>query len=1151
MLFWLILNGYVVWICGLVLLVCLGAYFVWRRPRTRARRNAASEKRLLGIHLGDLSLADENTLVTLGGTLSSRKTCERLEDGAPVLITAMDEARAGHREQERPPISVCVDDLSLNMGDVKIALTGPVDLRAGSQEYHPGLKLNRLNEEIRTRAIDASDGDLPLNLKRRFVFRSLQNGDQVRARGSLLHTVEQGEDRWRLDPVAKKLGGPLALEVVYDGEPLVWGPARFRVVSVVAIYVLAFVLVLAGVGELAIRLADASPEGTGGGAAAGPGEVPYAVAAMTPFHRRAALTRLLDTLVQARSPALERIVTLNRICGRCRQSFALLVGHHRYSEAIEQRKRCPDPDHPRAIVAAYVRLGRFKEASDVLTAHPPPADEAPDRLRIWAEAHLLAGRLKPAAEAVRGLASAADAQAGKLGGAAAAEHEQTVDNITCLAGVLEALAGARDKAALARLGQQTTKHPGCAMMLWDLRARLDRASSARSQPSGPKPPGPRSELHEHYLMLAAEAGQPWTGPVPASGALAAAEQILAPGASGQVADFALRQAALRRLAQVKAPDARTQCYRATLAADLAAAFLLLGDSKQASKMSQMMSGDFGRLGTAHTQRNQRIAKLLERLNAGRLRLVLSDIADPQLAWLRSLRYRRARRVLGALRREQRRRPRSPLNERFRRMLASLDKRQLTLLTSPLPKAAREQMKEAPKDERLKVLQGLLPPKQSARLTRSLDAGYDSLSLEPLLQFVPEDKLERLLGTLRTGQRSALPSWRRQQYLQILTLLNKDRHKLLLSLLPSKTRSWLLTALRDQQPRLLLDTYFTVEERKQRLLSSLDGKELKLLLLDRLEAGQVRRLLLTLKEDQQRELLLAALEPEPYSKIRRFLSHSWSRRLKKLSTVEVPRSPSKQKEQFQQLLTEMDERPFVYLWRFIESSHLQELPQQAKNRLLPQVAELDFQLSRFFNNDEPLARSRRAAEFSALFELRVHGPAAASKLLAPIAGSKYVKLIAAVSELQQKGHSSFLVPRLRESSLWHAGDAKAWEHVSLGLGKELSAWLWERKDLGARFLLAGAGHLRSGKQQLCRWIDIGDAASCRRCSLTGIVRETARRREAARTLGCKEVAARYDQISRRFAGALSRRRFALPLAVLEAWTPLADDDSSGSGGNKAD
>jgi hypothetical protein len=1071
-----------VWVGSLALAICLGGFLAWWRPRARARSRAAAARRNLGIPRQDTTALNLNAVVVLRGTLECQESRQRFEDQAPVAITSMQASKVQGDTpgSQQSSVSDSVQSMAIVLGDKRVALKGQVDLIAGSHEYHPGIKYPGLDGAIHQRVVTATGGQPPFDLKQSFIFRSVKSGDLVHVRGCLMREQTEGQDLAQgpeesgdlvLVPGASGFNAPSVLEMTCAGSPGVRGPARMKVGIGVAMGLAVFALLFIGGGELAYQMASSSGEAKADAADAS-GGISHALAAATPLRRRSALSSLHQALVRGRGYDLQPIIGLNDLLGQCEDSFALLMRFHRYAEAIEQRESCPDSDKPHTIAEAYLRLGRFKEASDVLAAHPPPDDEPAHRMHLWTEVHLLADRPKRAAAAAR-----------RLG------------KVTCLAELLGATALKSQSALLAQ---------------------------------------GKCGLQKQHLLLLAEAGRPQAGSAAKTEALAQAELLLQPAGLGRVADLALMQAALRRLKLVQDPEPRIRSYRARVAADLAAAHLALGQGSSAKLLSLRAVADLGRLKSAHLARTRLIATLLAKLRYRQLRMVLSDLPRESLQWLAASKYMTSRRVQGQLKRELGERARGPLPEQFKRLLASLNKKQLKKVAFALPEGQRDALKDAPRSDRLKQLQAHLPAPALAKLNRRLKAGYDAVTFKPLLDFMPADAQKRLLNSLNAQQNAWLPSKRRQQYMRLLAHLKKGQHKLLLSLLPERTRKWLLTSMRRDRHLLMLNTYLTHDQLKQRMVKSFEGKPLKKLLLDELTNKQIKWLLHALKSDEQRKLLVASLPFKHRGPARRFLKGSWSKKLRNLAALSFAQPKrTQQYELFKKLVTSLKAREFKMLWQWFDRETFRNLPAKGLQRLLPTVGGLNEQLGRYFNSDVPLVQSRRAAALAAAVELRVGGPSGARKLLTPLGGakSKSAALIDAVVHFQQGQKTYLLVQRLRQSPLWAKDDAPAWEHVSLGSGKELAAWLRRSRDGGSRFALLGAPRLRNGKEELCAWLGRGDAKTCQECSLGDVVKELAGRREAARALGCKELALAQSKISQLFVKALSNRGVALPLAAL--------------------
>ena len=138
--------------------------------------------------------------------------CPRLEDGVPVAVTTYEPPRAdGARRELR---SERARSMWVKVGQVSIALEGPVVIDVGSEEQYPGRAPDGLEPAVQKRLAAAPRGSArarggPLH----GVFRSVKAGDQV----AIVGRVERGAgDTWRLIPDASG-----ALRLCYRRRPTV------------------------------------------------------------------------------------------------------------------------------------------------------------------------------------------------------------------------------------------------------------------------------------------------------------------------------------------------------------------------------------------------------------------------------------------------------------------------------------------------------------------------------------------------------------------------------------------------------------------------------------------------------------------------------------------------------------------------------------------------------------------------------------------------------------------------------------------------------------------------------------------------------------------------------------------------------------------
>lgn len=183
--------------------------------------------------------------------------CERF-DGVSVAAAALTLAYPRGAEHRVPAVTTRAEKLALRVGGTTIALEGPVEVLAGSEEtwFARGLRAAGAAIAGRVRELDPP-ARLPRALaSRALVMRSVHGGDRVRVCGRLQSLVlglgGPSREEWSLAPIH---GGAIA--VAYEGTPHVPGVSARSVVRV-AIVSAALAIVLFGLGgHVSAALGDA------------------------------------------------------------------------------------------------------------------------------------------------------------------------------------------------------------------------------------------------------------------------------------------------------------------------------------------------------------------------------------------------------------------------------------------------------------------------------------------------------------------------------------------------------------------------------------------------------------------------------------------------------------------------------------------------------------------------------------------------------------------------------------------------------------------------------------------------------------------------------------------------------------------------------
>jgi hypothetical protein len=296
------------WAACLCSLGALGLLAAYLAPRLRARRDAARARYQLGPAQRHLPLPDQ--VVTLAGALACPQgSCARFEDGTPAAAATMWGAslRADGPEKRPLALSVRAPALTLQIDEVPVTLTGPLDVAVGAAEFRPGRNFNALDETIQRRTAAALDAPPAFHLDRVFCFRSVGPGTPVMVRGYLQLLAEQGDheasyrqpaERWVLSPVSTAPGvgegAPDVLELAAERAPAVQGPQWKRLLRGACLGLAAGALLAGGV---TLRPSSSGPaKGPVAASSAGPAPVVWQAAAA--FGER----------LKARPPATRRLV---------------------------------------------------------------------------------------------------------------------------------------------------------------------------------------------------------------------------------------------------------------------------------------------------------------------------------------------------------------------------------------------------------------------------------------------------------------------------------------------------------------------------------------------------------------------------------------------------------------------------------------------------------------------------------------------------------------------------------------------------------------------------------------------------------------------------------------------------------------------------
>ncbi len=397
---WVFVHGYVVWLLGLALCgMAGGAWARWWRPRRRSRAARRQALEAVGAPCQRLPVEREGEAVTLRGELTVGAACDRFEDGRPVAVTAA----AMDADSDLPAMVLRQgENLCLRVDGAEVLLDGPISLLGGADEIHARLGLAQLPDDVMGRVRQAGDGE-PFLPGEPLVLRSMTAGQPVLVKGRLAPRAEhhggyREAPTWRLRAVAD---GPEELPL-FDVLPMVAAlPARARLISWGAPLraslgsMLAFLALAALTGEVfhGCDLGDAYTRGL--------------VMAVTPLGRATAFNQL-----ETQGPIGHRISELrlqvNEIQGRCQDNYRELTRSHQFRRVASYARTCPG--EPQVMAEALYALGRFGEASHLLSRHHDELDRAPvssrlndlnKRVLTRVRIHILARREKAALRELR------------------------------------------------------------------------------------------------------------------------------------------------------------------------------------------------------------------------------------------------------------------------------------------------------------------------------------------------------------------------------------------------------------------------------------------------------------------------------------------------------------------------------------------------------------------------------------------------------------------------------------------------------------------------------------------------------------------------------------------------------------------------------
>ena len=232
---------------AIAIVVLTSVYVRWSGGK-RSRAQAKKRRDALGDPGVELHPRDEDHAIAVRGSLKLKgDPTKRYEDGKGAAATTM-EVSAARTWYEAPQLDVAshrrAETLELNVGGKLVALEGRIVVKVGSTEHWPAEDVKSTDDEVAR--IILSDGGFDPRLCDGYpVYRSLHDGDEVIARGTLSGSRDDGEQsvgyrdaarRWRLHA-----GGDYAIQLASTKPPryrgkrdlLLVGPALIVAIGVV------------------------------------------------------------------------------------------------------------------------------------------------------------------------------------------------------------------------------------------------------------------------------------------------------------------------------------------------------------------------------------------------------------------------------------------------------------------------------------------------------------------------------------------------------------------------------------------------------------------------------------------------------------------------------------------------------------------------------------------------------------------------------------------------------------------------------------------------------------------------------------------------------------------------------------------------------
>lgn len=390
----LFVYGSWIWKALVVLSVAGGFVLPWRVRRRRARKNAARARQALGAPTTDLETRTAGDAVVIAGALSTTS------DPVPGFLTSADvlAQSAWSFSSAAHVASQSAEKLAITVGDERVLLSAPIQVRAGSVEELPRAKAVGLPEKTQARLEAARDGAPLLGGPLRF--ESLVAGDTVWAAGTLARrprAAGETEAGYRDDAGGFALvphDDDEAIGMVTTTHPRV--RSSFRLVPVFsAVGCGALMLgVLAIIGVIALEANEGSPAIFGTG---------RQIAAATPFHREDALELAsydLGRAVRRGRADAEQLFALAQVDGRMDCSPAkTLASVERFDLAGRALDNCPYPYAHQRVAESLAAAGRFSEASARIKVAAALGGAEHLSWRRAIAHHLLAGDLDTAAQA--------------------------------------------------------------------------------------------------------------------------------------------------------------------------------------------------------------------------------------------------------------------------------------------------------------------------------------------------------------------------------------------------------------------------------------------------------------------------------------------------------------------------------------------------------------------------------------------------------------------------------------------------------------------------------------------------------------------------------------------------------------------------------